>query len=375
MARQSSRSLPPAQPGTLATIADGLSLVLARPWLIILPILLDLLLWLGVQISIAPFTTPFARLMREDGGTNGEEASRQLLSLGEKVHLNDALALFVPSIFSGLPRDNTLNWTLSTLFPPLTAGIDREQMYHTWGAGLFSTWIPPHWVAVLTIGLGFLLIASLLVIGFRLPIARSVRLASDIEERSSGLAEAPLAWVRLLGLLGLGLLVVLVILVPLVILALLTLLFGAAFILLVAFGLFGVGTMLAIYLYFALDIALLDRVGPIEAVKSSYRMVRGRFGECARFAIACALIQTGLLHVWRPLVESPPGIAIALIVNAFIGAGIVAATMLFVARRPYRIAPPPILPILVGPPGRQYWVYPGDHHAVPADEHSRGQRS
>lgn len=377
MVRQSSRSLPPAQAGALATIADGLSLVLIRPWLIILPIVLDVLLWLGIQISITPFTTPFARLMREDGGANGEEASREILALGEKVHLNDLFAVFVPSVFSGLPRDNTFNWLLSTLFPPLTAGIDRERIYRDWGTGLFSPWMPPQWVAVLTLGLGFLLVASVLVIAFRLPIARAVRLTDATAIASNpGLKEAPMAWVRLMGLLGLGILVVVVIVVPLLILAILTLIFGAAFILLIAFGLFGIGTMFAVYLYFALDIALLDRVGPIEAVKSSYRMVRGRFGECARFAISCAVIQTGLLHVWRTLVETPPGIAVAVLVNAFIGAGIVAATMLFVARRPHRIAPPPPpLPVLVGPPGRQVWVYPGDHTARPTDERTKGPRS
>ncbi|MGB3330073.1 MAG: hypothetical protein WBA46_14025, partial [Thermomicrobiales bacterium] len=85
----------------------------------------------------------------------------------------------------------------------------------------------------------------------------------------------------------------------------------------------------------------LDRVGPLRAVRSSYWMVRGRFGECARFAIACAVIQTGLLRVWHVLVESPPGIAAAVLVNAYIGAGIVAATMIFIARRPHRATPPP----------------------------------
>ncbi|MGC4107149.1 MAG: hypothetical protein QM753_12550 [Thermomicrobiales bacterium] len=341
MLRRSSRSIPSESTGALATIADGFSLILARPWLMILPIVIDLVLWLGIQISIQPFTTPFARLLREDGGGNGEEASRQMLALGESVHLNDLGGLFIPSVFSGLPRDNAFNWLLSVLFPPLTGGIDRETMYKAWGDGLFSMWFPPHWVSVLTIALGFLILASLLLIAFRLPIARQVRFSFGEPARETGIHEAPMAWVRLLGLLGLGVLVVGLLIVPLVILAVLMLIFGAGFAFLIAFGLFGLGTMGAIYVYFALDIALLDRIGPIAAVRSSFWMVRGRFGECARFAIACAVIQTGLLRVWHVLVESPPGIAVAMLVNAYIGAGIVAATMLFIARRPQRATPPP----------------------------------
>ena len=338
--RRTSRSIPSEPTGALATIADGFSLVLIRPWLMILPIVVDLVLWLGIQISIQPFTTPFARLLREDGGGNGEEASRQMLAIGEAIHLNDLGGLFLPSVFSGLPRDNAFNWLLSALFPPITAGIDREQMYREWGNGLFAMWFPPHWVSVLTLALGFLLLASVLLIAFRLPIARQVRFSFGEPARETGIHEAPMAWVRMMGLLGLGALVVGLLIIPLVILALLMLIFGAGFVFLIAFGLFGIGTMGAIYVYFALDIALLDRIGPIAAVRSSTRMVRGRFGECARFAVACAVIQTGLLRVWHPLVESPPGIVVALLVNAYIGAGIVAATMLFIARRPHRANPP-----------------------------------
>lgn len=341
MLRRTSRSIPSEQAGTLATIADGFSFVLVRPWLMVLPVVIDIVLWLGVQISIQPFTTPFARLMREDGGANGDEASRQLLSLGENVRLNDLAGLFVPSVFAGLPRDNAFNWLLSVLFPPITAGIDRDAMYREWGNGLFAEWFPPQWVSVLTLAIGFLLLASVLVIAFRLPIARAVRSDHGEPSRENAVHEAPKSWMRLIGLLALGVLVVCALIVPLVILAVLMLIFGAGLAFLIAFGLFGLGTMGAIYVYFALDIAMLDRVGPLKAIRSSYWMVRGRFGECARFAIACAVIQTGLLRVWHVLVENPPGIAVAVLINAFIGAGIVAATMLFIARHPQRVVPPP----------------------------------
>jgi len=341
MLRRASRSIPSEPAGALATIAEGLSLVLARPWLMLLPVLVDLVLWLGIQISIQPFTTPFARLLREDGGANGDEASRQMLALGEQVHLNDLAAIFVPSIFAGLPRDSAFTWVLSALLPQVTAGIDREAIARGWGEGLFAMWAPAHWVAVITVAIGLLLLATVLAIAFRVPIARQVRFAFGEPARETGLHEAPMAWARLAGLLTLGVLAVGALIVPLVILAVLMLIFGAGLAFLIAFGLFGLGTMGAIYVSFALDIALLDRIGPIAAIRSSSWMVRGRFGECARFAIACAVIQTGLLRVWRPLVESPPGIAVAILVNAYIGAGIVAATMLFIARRPHRATPPP----------------------------------
>ncbi len=317
--------------GTVASIASGLSEVLARPYLLIVPLILDLILWLGVQISIKPFTEPFARLMQKDGGANGPDAAKEILKLGEHVHLNEAAALFVPSIFAGLSKENALNWLISLMAPPLAKGIDRNAVFSGFGNGPIGVWNPPHWFAVLSLGVGLLVIATLILVVFRVPVARVI--ASRSGSASGILREMGWAWIRLLGLLGLAGLAIMGIFLPILLVAAVLLLFGVNLAVLVAFGLVAIGGMVAVYTLFVLDAMLLLRIGPISAIQTSVSLVRGRFGECFRFALTCVLIQTGLLHVWQVLVQNPPGFFIALLANAFVGTGIAAATMIFFSDR------------------------------------------
>ena len=320
-----------ARTGVIEAIAHGLSLVLARPYLLIVPLLADLILWLGVQISVKPLTEPLSRLMRDEGGANGPEAAKEILLFGERMHLNDVAAVFVPSIFAGLSKENALNWLVSFLAPPLVRGVDRDRIFANVGNGPFSIWSPPHWFAVLTLTGVLLLVASVILVLFQVPIARSVA------GRSGSLREIALeigwGWIRLIGLLALASVALIFVFLPILIVAALLLIFGVNIAVLVAFGLFALGGMAAIYTYFVFDAMLVLRIGPLTAIRASALIVRGRFGECFRFALTCLLIQTGLLHVWRVLIENPPGLVIALIGNAFIGAGIVAATMIFFTDR------------------------------------------
>jgi len=334
-----SKSVTTQEPGvgTVASIASGLSEVLARPYLLIVPLILDLVMWLGVQISIKPFTEPFARLMQQDGGANGPDAATEILKLGEHVHLNETAALFVPSIFAGLSKENAINWLVSLLAPPLAKGVNRDAIFSGFGNGPLGVWTPPHWFAVLALGAALFVLATVILVVFRVPVARVI--ASRSGSPSELLREMGWAWIRLVGLLGLTGVAVMGVFLPILLVAAVLLLFGVNLAILVAFGLVVIGGMVAVYTLFVLDAMLLLRIGPISAIQASFSLVRGRFGECFRFALTCVLIQTGLLHVWQVLVQNPPGFFIALLANAFVGTGIAAATMIFFSDRLRLIGP------------------------------------
>lgn len=317
--------------GILEAIASGFSEVLAKPYLIIVPLVLDLVLWLGLQISIKPFTEPFARLMQDDGGANGPEAAKEVLALGNHVHLNELAALFVPSIFAGLSKENILNWLVTFLAPPLAQGVDRNNIFSGFADGPFAIWSPPHWFAVVTIGALLFILATFVLVLFRVPVARAV--ASRKGSAKHLIREMAWAWIRLVGLLVLTGIAMIGILVPILIVAVILLVLGINIAIVIALALFTVGGMAAIYSFFVLDAMLLLQIGPIDAIRTSFSLVRGRFGECFRFAMICVLIQSGILHVWQVLIENPPGFVIALLANAFIGTGIAAATMIFFADR------------------------------------------
>jgi len=317
--------------GTLEAIASGFSEVLAKPYLIIVPLVIDLMLWLGVQISIKPFTEPFARLMQDDGGANGPEAAKQVLALGNHVHLNELAALFVPSIFAGLSKENVLNWLVTFLAPPLAQGVDRDNIFSGYANGPFAIWSPPHWFAVITIGALLFILATFILVLFRVPVARAI--ASRQGSARDLLHEMAWAWLRLVGLLALTGVAIIGILVPALIVAAVLLFLGINIAIVIALALFTVGGMAAVYSFFVLDAMLLLQIGPIDAIRTSFSLVRGRFGECFRFAMICVLIQSGILHVWQVLIQNPPGFVIALLANAFIGTGIAAATMIFFTDR------------------------------------------
>ncbi|HEU0165018.1 MAG TPA: hypothetical protein VFQ54_08235 [Thermomicrobiales bacterium] len=325
------RSVAKPTSGVLGAIANGLSLVLVRPYLIVLPIIVDLVIWLGVQISVKPLTNSLDRFMRDYGGSSGPDAADQISRLGDWLRLNDLIGFFLPSLFGGLPKETSVNWLVLLLAPALADGVDRKSFFDGYGNGPLSTWEPSHSVGVVTLGIGLILISTLLLVLFRMPIARTVRGRKPFHPGMT--RELVMTWLSVLGLILLAIFTFVALLIPVTLLVVVSLIFGYGLASLVAIILLSLLGMATIYLIFVLDAILLYHLWPLDAVRLSYRVVKGRFGECLRFALTCLFIQTGLLQVWNVLIENPPGIAISLVGNAFFGAGIVAASMIFFSDR------------------------------------------
>lgn len=313
--------------GVLETIAAGLSLVLARPYLALLPLVIDLVTWLGVQISAASLIGPLRRLMIDQGGANGPAAARELEGLADRLRVNDTVAALTPSIFGGLPRDSFANLLVSLIAPPLTQGIDRGEMYGSWGEGLSDVWEPASWWSVVGIAAVLFAVATILVVLFRVPIARALR--SDEGTRSGFLRECTVAWTRLITLVFLFIGASLLVIGPLLISAGVLILLGIDLTALVALVLFTLGGLAAMYTLFVVDAMFIARTGPIASLKLSFAVVRANFGPTARFAIASLILATGALQIWATIVENAPGIFIALVGNAVLGTGLSIASMMF----------------------------------------------
>ena len=312
--------------GALETIAAGLSLVMARPYLVVVPIVVDLITWLGIQVSAISLIDPLRRLMIENGGANGPAAARELQGLGERLRVNDALAALTPSIFGGLPKDSFLNVLLAVIAPPLTRGVDRQDMYGSWGNGLSDVRAPDDWIGVLGAAAGFFAVATFLIVLYRVPIARSVR---GTDHDAGFVRECVDAWARLvtLGLMFLaaGILVV----GPLLIGAGVLVLLGIDLTAVLALALFLLFGMAALYTLFALDAVFVARVGPIASLRMSVAVVKRNLGPSTRFALAAVILATGALQLWSAVVQNAPGMFIALTGNAVVGTGLSIASMMF----------------------------------------------
>ena len=321
--------------GVVSTIAEGLSLVVQHPRLMILPLTLDLVLWLLVQVSLQPLADAVARFLASSGGEDGAIAAERLESLGENLRASDALGAFLPSIFSGLPLDTLLHSFVLFLAPQLAMGIDREAMYGTWEDGLLGVWTPGSAWTVVGIVLGLLVAGSFLLVAFRVPLARTVR--RDASSLSQAMRETGVAWVRFLGYLALLALAGVALLVPVMFASAVLVILGFNLVFVLTMALLIFGGMASVATLFVLDAMLLHRIGPIQGITMSMTVARTYFGQTARFAATSLLLATGALQVWSVIVENIPGIAIALVANAFLRTGLSLASMLFYADRFRRI--------------------------------------
>lgn len=321
--------------GVVPTIADGLSLVLQHPRLMILPLALDLVLWLLLQVSVQPLADGLARVLAESGGEDGAIAADRLATVGDQLRASDALGAFLPSIFSGLPLDTLFYAFVLFLMPRVALGIDREAMYGAWENGLLGVWTPGSSWMVAGIMLGLLAVSSFLLVAFRVPLARVVR--RDASPLSQALRETGVAWIRFLGYLGVLALAGAVLLVPLLLASAVFVILGFNLVFVLTMALLVFGGMASVYTLFVLDAMLLHRIGPLQGITMSATVARTYFGQTARFAATSLLLASGALQVWSLIVENIPGIAIALIANAFLGTGLSLASMLFYADRFRRI--------------------------------------
>ncbi len=308
-------------------MASGLSLPLTRPWLLVIPIMLDLLLWLGIQIPITRITLPLVDLMIDQGGENGEIAADQLTLLGETSRLNDLLAAMIPSVFSGLSQDNLFNVVTNIFAPGITEGIDRRELASVWSEIGLDLSDPGSIIGILGLGVLFLVIASLVAVSWRVPLAMAITRRQF--STTALMAHILRSWVRFIGFIGLVVVASCIVVVPLVLIAGILLVLGLNLAALVILFLVMAASLVAIYARFVLEAIVIDDIGPIKALKRSALVTQAFFGPMVRFSIASVLLATGALRLWDVLISSPPGLPVAILANSFLGTGLAIASMMF----------------------------------------------
>jgi hypothetical protein len=102
-----------------------------------------------------------------------------------------------------------------------------------------------------------------------------------------------------------------------------------------------VGTMLMLipwlwlgfYLFLAPSAMLVSEVSPVRAMGYSFRIVRMDLWRTLAFVVSVSVIQAGVSVLWQPLMDWPWGVAFGIVGNAYVGTGLVAATMIFYRER------------------------------------------
>ncbi|MGQ9553740.1 MAG: hypothetical protein ACUVWR_06480 [Anaerolineae bacterium] len=282
----------------------------------ILPIVLDLCLWLAPQLSVEPLAKAVvASMLLSSGATIPQtyeslEAVRQLLlQFGQEANLFGLLSsgIFgVPSLVGGGMPDGTVNV-----------------------AGRMVVSSP-----ILALALAVMLsLVGIVIAAFYLTTVASV-VRGETLPFAGIITKAKRNWLRLL-MLALTILVALVaVSVPLTLSVSVVSLVSptvAAF-LASLLGLFGlwVGLWILFYLFFVVDAMMLQEVGLQRAIINSIIVVRSSFWSAIGLIILLNVLTAGLSVIWRWLAAAiPAGLVLAIVGNAFIGSGLVSASFVF----------------------------------------------
>lgn len=285
-------------PGVIDTLALGFGAIARQAWVLIIPVALDVTLWWGPKLSPGP-------LLRQLVGIAllPPDAQSQYLEALQGVNLAALLSagvLGTPSLVPSLMSQSPLGWGVIE--------IERGEVL----IGLF----------VLLSLTGLLL--GTLYLGL---IAHTLR--KEGMGWGKQLSRYMLTSVRILAYLALvagGIGVLALFFVPLILFASL---FSQELAGLLLAGLLVFLIWAGFYFFFALPAILVDEVGPLRAMWSSFLVVRYHFGSSLLFVGLALLIARGLFEVWRALAATPWGIALGILGNAYIGSGLIAASLIF----------------------------------------------
>lgn len=300
----SARGPLPRATGVVDSLSAGFGVVNERPWLILLPVLLDLFLLFGPRVSVAPLVGQF---VTQPAFTRafGAEAVAPTIAFAEEANV---LGLLSPA-----------GMTLPVIVPML--GVGRGSFTLVDSAGF----------AVL-IALGAMLGGAVIGCLYRALIAQQARDGSLSLRQLPG--QAAVALYRVIALVivlfGGGIAVML----PLAFIAAVASLVTSAATALMTAVMATLVLIAQLYFFFAPDAIFMSGVGPIRAIRQSAAVVQAGVWSALTLAILITVILIGLGQIWMLLAtQASWGLALGIVGNAYIASGLVAASMMFYRER------------------------------------------
>lgn len=297
-------------PGVLATLQAGYDELNARPYLIAVPLALDLALWLGPRLISPAFFGWLAHWPAAE--TSGQSLANALTERGQTAEVMDGAAQFwgfvgVPSVTGSLGRERIA----SVLHRP-TAEVGP-------------------WYVTLLVVLALVVIGLWLRSLFVAPLAQMVR--REPFALGPALRASAVATLRIAGLYAAVTAFMLLVLIPLGIVGAAFVVAGVDSLMLVVLAALVPVAWALFYGSFATDAIMLDDVGPMRAAYLSYRVIRRNAWPTAGFVTTTALISWGLPVGLSRVVAQPIGVVPVMIAHAYIVAGLATGSLLFYRER------------------------------------------
>jgi hypothetical protein len=300
----STRGPLPRSTGVVDSLSAGFGVVNEQPWIIVIPVLLDLFFLFGPRISIAPLisqivTRPaFIRAF-------GADATAPAITFAEEANL---LGLLSPG-----------GATLPTIVPVLRVARGSFMFLDSPGGAIL-------------LGLAAILGGLLLGCVYRAILAQQAR---DGEVSALSVpSDTVVAWYRLVCLAMILFVGMIAVIFPLALLAVVASLATAAASAIMTAIVAMLGLTAQLYLFFAPEAIFISRVGPIQAIRRSVAVVHASVWSALTLAVLMTVILIGMGQVWIALAgQASWGLALGIVGNAYIASGLVAASMLFYRER------------------------------------------
>jgi hypothetical protein len=333
--------------GLLDALSSGLSEALRRPWLVAIPFVLDLFIWLMPALSIQGLvnrvvviweallraTYPADQLLQMQGVIDGVHNAAG--EVGTSINLMNSLTgswLGVPSALVA-PQGSRLTFISDLIFAPIGVGLHLDGLAHArWQPAPIE--INSVWLALLLVLLFWL--TGLVFVAFFLRWATQGPRAAE-----GGSEEHPWAgakgfaqlWIRITAFsLVLGA-VMLFLRLPLGFMLGLVLLFdsGLGALLFATAG--GITLWFVMWfltsVFFAGETILLDRRPVLRSIMESVAMVRSHTVATLALAVTVNVLMVGFRVVWSWMGRTPAGAVLAMGLNAYLGTALILGIIVY----------------------------------------------
>ena len=289
----------PAVPGVISTIADGFSMALWRPLIIVVPVLLDFYYLVGWRIEIGAFALRLQQWALAIGVERGDANILRIAQISQWDLSTAPSFFFVPSLLSGANRAN------------FSAHRTRETV---------ST---AHWEYDAAIVAGIFLLSMFLAAIFLNVLGdKALDRRPNAAER---IRETGRIWLRLTA-------------VTLVAIAAVALVSGIVLSARIQAGqdigpVFTVALIVQFFvslaLWFAPDAIVMAHAGAFQAIKLSLGTIRRHFWSSLGFISASVIFGQGMHDLFLRMAGSVPGLVIGVVLYALFSSGLALASFWF----------------------------------------------
>lgn len=299
--------------GVIDVVSAGLSLVWRRPWTLVIPILLDAMIWLLPRLSLTPLIIQYQTLFTNPFFLSTEPPDEQVtLQMQEFINSFNLVGLLSGILHAITRLPALLSVTAFGVANPIDA---------------LRSSIPiqsPEFALLLLIPL--ILLGLLAVAAYFESIAQGVRPLSSAAP-GTGLLRIAKLW---LNLIWFSLVILALFLVSAFAVWGVYSISGSAELVGFAMLLLSVGLFwLFIYFFFVPGVMSISAVGFGEAMRRSTLLFRIFFLPTIALVALTVFLEQGMLVIWDGLTVSTFGVALGIVGNAFIGTALIAASMVY----------------------------------------------